>query len=204
MSLKVHGGLKTVDSDVFTAAVAVKEVLDAKFFDLHKLVDEMVHKVLERKPNITWDALAGLSTPEWRFPVAGSDISLYTLKAIEAVKEDSNVTVNPFGIGYNACFLPNRNGGEPLLRVFSDYAAIYEKVLVDEGAATPYGYWDNADPEEDVSDAEWVERGFAWNVLMEEPYIFYKSALTLRNPEPRDGAAQIEFQRFSKRLRRED
>lgn len=57
-----------------------------------------------------------------------------------------------------------------LLQLFTEQES-FKEVINNHKDVEYYGYWDNADPDEEVSDMEWKQRGKDWNVAMGETWI---------------------------------
>ena len=175
MSTKIYNGMRAVDRNPFRVQSRIKETLEpiflAKFDDaLKKAVSETGKRWDEVFPALfpnsapehaRWEQ--AIPEPASRFEIADT---LYTL--IVALQQTATHTFSDLDFGYEVLLLPNGRGvsDRPLVLLFSERGGEeYRKALVDANVAEEYGYWDNSDKPDGVTDAAWAERRRAWSKL---------------------------------------
>lgn len=169
MSTKIYDGMIAVDKNVFAAQRKIKEVIEPMFYDQFYAALDMVQKNTDK----TWLELFDLPRSEKRYAAWGGmigdeakyqlDFRLYDL--IETLQKDPRHTFSSLDFGYEVVLLPNGRGlsAEPLALLFSERGGnAYRSALIEADVLREYGYWDNADEPDDVTDAEWRQRRRAW------------------------------------------
>ena len=171
MSTKIYDGMIAVDKNVFTAQRKIKEVIEPMFYDQFYAALDMVRK----NPDKTWLELFEIFWSSryaaWGVKIGDEteyqlDFRLYDL--IETLRKDPRHTYSTLDFGYEVVLLPNGRGlsAEPLALLFSERGGnAYRSALIEADVLREYGYWDNADEPDDVTDAEWRQRGRAWSQL---------------------------------------
>jgi hypothetical protein len=85
-------------------------------------------------------------------------------------KEESSMVRSAFDPDCNLCIYPY--GGKFYARSFCDNVSLIVKNSLDflDGMAKveEYYYFDNTDPPDGISDAEWLERGEVWDSIMSD------------------------------------
>lgn len=172
MSIKIHDGLRATEQDVFQAARAARAVLEPAFFKKFKALVDKAKAAAAANPEATWDEALDL----WGegsysdHPIlshrGGVDCGVYGL--LDELSRVSTHTLSEVDIAYEVCFLENPTGGAPLVLVFGEQARLWRGLLLASGVVETYGYWDNADAEEDLSSEAWEERRLAWSVLKDK------------------------------------
>lgn len=168
MSTKIYDGLIANTKDPFEAARQIREVLDVIYAE--KLVElyEIVEK--HRKDGSTYAELNKeiliLDYESFEEPsktIISSDLT--TVKIVEKLKSCQQRTMCNYDIGYNVTFIENGNKGENLLvLIYSAYNGYMEEILK-SGVVSEYGYWNNTDEPDDVTEEEWEIRKKAWDKL---------------------------------------
>lgn len=171
MSTKIYDGMIAVDKNVFTAQRKIKEIIEPMFYDQFFAALDMVRK----SPDKTWLELFGLSCKgryeAWDTKIGDEDkyeldFRLYDL--IETLRKDPGHTFSSLDFAYEVVLLPNGRGlsAEPLVLLFSERGGnAYRAALIEADVLRDYGYWNNTDEPDDVTDAEWRQRRRAWSKL---------------------------------------
>lgn len=164
MSTKIYDGLIAVDADVFTVATRIREVLEASF--IAKFI-EMFKELEELPKGSTWD-----DTPHGMFrgkeEIEGHSLDFRLYQKIEELDKSKVWTFSDADIMYQVVILPNMAGGNPLVMIFGGESRKHIKTVIDAGIVKDYGYWDNSDSPEDVTDEEWEVRKKAWSSIYEK------------------------------------
>ena len=166
MSITIYDGLLARDSSPFAAARALRGVLEPEFLRRFKELADHCRDEILATPEVTWEELVGRRGPkakELAVETRSLEHSLHGI--ISELHESSDYTFSPAAISYNVALLENKAEGNPLVLVFGEHARAYRELLLQAGVVSAYGYWDNSDPDEDVSEAEWDERARAWTVI---------------------------------------
>jgi hypothetical protein len=158
-----------VDRNPFVVQRRIKEVLEP-LFHAH-MADAIM--TAETSAPATWAQTFRLSGAarydEWRGPITPSDNMAHEVyDLMRLLKGDPVRTFSQLDIGYDALLIPNGRGVtiEPLVLVFSERAGEeYRRALIDAGVVREYGYWNNTDGPEGISDREWNQREKAWGKL---------------------------------------
>jgi hypothetical protein len=91
--------------------------------------------------------------------VKGKETRNNVTEVWEEINELHNASLRSFdskSIGYDAVLLPHH-----LVLIFTEHT-VYRDMLINSGIVEEYGFWDNTDMPEDVSDADWVLRRHHW------------------------------------------
>ena len=171
MSTKIYDGMIAVEDNVFTAQRKIKEIIEPMFYDQFFAALDMVRE----NPDKTWLELFQIFWSSryaaWDTKIGDEteyqlDFRLYDL--IETLRRDPRHTFSSVDFGYEVVLLPNGRGlgVEPLALLFSERGGnAYRAALIEADVLREYGYWDNVDEPDDVTDAEWRQRGRAWSQL---------------------------------------
>lgn len=136
MSIKIYDGLRAVGrSDIFDTAEEIRTALDAAFF-------AAMDKAL---------GTLGSNAPKSYAAVH---------RRIVELDHEPTWTFDPLDIAYTATLLRGRDW--PLLLITGEKAGRYTESLVEAGVVERYGYWDNSDPEEGLTEQEWGLRRQDW------------------------------------------
>lgn len=164
MSIKIYDGLIAVDADVFTVATRIREVLEPSFI---AKFGEIFRELKELPEGSTWsDSPRGMFVGEEKISGHSLDFRLYS--KIEEYNRSKIWTFSDADIMYQVTILPNMAGGNPLVMVFGGESREYIKAILAAGVAKEYGYWDNTDSLEDVTDEEWITRKKAWSSIYDK------------------------------------
>lgn len=66
--------------------------------------------------------------------------------------------------------------------VYTQHTAWFEAWCAQAGVLE-YGYWDNTDPPEDMSEEEWAAREQAWAFMLAEPVSMQGFAIEVVSPD---------------------
>lgn len=158
MSTKIYDGLRGTIEDPFELAAAMRFVLEREFHERFRGLADAMEKL---DPGELAEALGGQADK----PLQKARIPSALHEAIQRVQESKTWTMSPLAIGYEVCLLPNGAGGAPLAMVYGETAGHYRALLLKTGVVEQYGYWDNTDPEEGVSEDDWATRKLAWTPI---------------------------------------
>lgn len=87
---------------------------------------------------------------------------------------------NPFdGLEFSLTFLPTP-GGQVLAMPFFQRNNYYD-ALLKTGWFEDFGYWDNTDQPEDVTDEQWLERRYLWEQALGKTWVPKRSGLTFEH-----------------------
>lgn len=158
MSIKIYDGLIATDKDVFTVAKRIREVLEPKFLNEWK---KIVQTVKSLPDTATWNDTEGYFYGQER--INKDTHSLF--KKIEELNRIPTITMENADIMYSVILIENSNGGNPLVLVFGSQSQENIKALIKSGVVEDYGYWNNTDEPENVTEEEWEERRKAWSSI---------------------------------------
>ena len=158
MSTKIYDGLISTTSDVFELNRKIRQVLEpvflGKFYNIYETVNSL--------PNdASWSDTGGLFYGADE--IDKNDYVLY--EKILKLHKTSMHTFSGADIMYDVLIIENFGNGNPLVMVFGEKSQEYIELLKTAGVVEEYGYWDNSDPDETVSDEEWETRKNAWKTL---------------------------------------
>lgn len=173
MSTKIYDGLIAVRKHPFTIQAQIKAVLEPHFLAKFRAASDHAEKHVGESWEEVFPGMFSTASPsaaEAAKPIPegkrARDTQLY--KLVELLYKTPTHTFTNLDFGYEAVLLPNGRGlvHSPLVLVFSERGGDdYRKALIDAGVVKEYGYWDNTDPEDGVSETEWDEREKAWSKL---------------------------------------
>lgn len=178
MSTKIYDGMIAVDKNPFTVMQRIKEVIEPMFYEQYFAAYEMVRAEFDKgEESKTWLELFGPFPTaddryaEWDRKISEDakfllDTKLY--KLIEALQDDPKHTFTSLDFAYRVILLPNGRGAgaHPLVLLFSERGGSeYRSALVDADVLEEYGYWDNTDQPDEITDKEWRHRKRAWDTL---------------------------------------
>lgn len=169
MSTVIYDGLRAVDTNLFVVREKINSVVQPIFFQEYDKLEKIVKTAGHRGE--TW--CQALNLPRHRFVKWETSINPimykeYLYDLIQEVHVNPMRNFSPADIAYSVHLLPNGLGvGEkPLILLFSERLGnTMRKALIDAGVVEEYGYWDNVDAEDGVSESEWQDRKQAWNLL---------------------------------------
>jgi hypothetical protein len=157
MSLTIYEGLRATANDPFEVARQVRAILEPMF---HAKFKSAYEKAKENKGSLWSEVFFGAS--ESTIPeLYRMDLDLYQI--VKNLHSSPQHTFSDLDFGYDVLLYKNAAGGNPLILVFGEKARDYRQLLITAGAAEDYGYWDNADEDEDVSAEDWATRKLAWS-----------------------------------------
>lgn len=171
LSVKFHGGLRVEAPDAFTAAKKLRPVMEEEFHKRFAIILAYAQKKKEEGTEPTLEAIFKVKNAQWQKPL--TDTYAHDIfgihSAMEQMYKNSDSRLSPLAFGYEVYFTASAIDDSFLCFVESDYEQVYRQALISAAVAQDYGYWDNADLPEDVSDEAWEERAQAWKPLMVEP-----------------------------------
>ncbi len=162
MSTKIYDGLVAVDANVFTVATRIREILAPAFI---ARFGEIFEELQDLPEGATWDDSNGMFTG--KEVISGHSLDFRLYKKIEELDKSKVWTFSDADIMYQVTILPNMAGGNPLVMVFGNESREYIKMIIDAGIVKEYGYWDNSDYPDDVTDEEWAVRKKAWSGIFD-------------------------------------
>lgn len=175
MSLTIYYGLSATASDPFEVAKQVRSVLEPAFHAKFKEANEKAKK----RVGSLWSDVFRLA-PKTVIPNEYR-ISYDLYQLVEMMHRKSEYTFSELNFAYDVVLYQNAAGGNPLVLVFGDNTREYTSLLVDSGVVTEYGFWNNTDPEEGVSEDDWAIREKAWSDFAEPELV--STALTITIPD---------------------
>lgn len=175
MSLTIYYGLRATTADPFEVAKQVRSVLEPVFHAKFKEANDKA----EKNVGSLWRNVFRLG-PKSEIPHEYR-ISYDLYEIVEKMHRKSEHTFSELNFAYDVVLYQNAAGGNPLVLVFGDNTREYISLLVESGVVTNYGYWNNTDPEEGVSEEEWNDREKAWSDFAEPELV--STALTISIPD---------------------
>ena len=158
MSTKIYDGLIATDKDVFLVAKRIRETLEPKFLNEWKKIAETVKTLPD---TATWNDTNGYFYGKEQI---NKDTRAIFRKIVE-LNRIPRITIENADIMYSVVLVENNNGGNPLVLVFGSQSQENIKALIKSGVVEDYGYWNNTDEPEDVTEEEWEERRKAWSLI---------------------------------------
>ena len=140
MSIKIYDGLRAAQSaDPFVVAAQIRAVLEPAFFaELDLALDTLGEEAPRSLVEIT-NRIAELDQRRFH-------------------------TFDPLDLGYRVMLLPGTE--RPLIMLFGKKDRRWIKKLIDSGVAEDYGYWDNTDPQESLTEDQWEARRLDWGTAL--------------------------------------
>lgn len=175
MGLAIYYGLRATVSDPFEVAKQVRSVLEPAFHAKFKEANDRAEKNI----GALWSDVFRLGE-ETEIPHEYR-ISHDLYRIVEKMHRKSEYTFSELNFAYDVVLYQNAAGGNPLVLVFGDNTREYTSLLVERDVVTEYGYWNNTDPEEGVSEEEWMTRAKAWSDFAEPELV--STALTITIPD---------------------
>lgn len=174
MSTKIYTGQIGVHLNAFVVCKGIRDVIEPLFKQKYfNAIDTA--KANEGK---TWTEVfdligTGRLAEKWSYPIKYSlfDTPRDVYRLIEELRTFPTHTFSFLDFGYSVSVLANGRGpfpssNPPLVLVFSERAGDeYRQALEDANVVREYGYWNNTDQPDYVTDAEWEERKKAWDFL---------------------------------------
>lgn len=172
MSISIYQGLRVTDpatchpipsTGVFHAAAALRKACGQVFFDrLYELFHTVDAHVLELSPE--------------RSAQPGARIRALAV-SVGTLHRQSERTLDALDLGYDITLLDGGSPDEPdqsdpalLALVTGEHASeLYIPALTEAGLAQPYGWWNNTDGPDGVSDAQFALRKQHWQHALTSP-----------------------------------
>lgn len=172
MSTKIYDGMIATTWNTFELNNRIRGVIEPmfkqKYFDAVNLA--------RKSAGQSWADVfqlrhGGKLEEKWDFPIEDKlwDTPRNVWQIIEDLRTFPARTFSDFDFGYSISVLENgiRPDNPALVLLFSEREAgdEYRKALFGSGVVREYGYWNNTDQPEFISDAEWEDRKKAWSLL---------------------------------------
>ena len=168
MSTKIYDGLRAVDRDPFVVARRIRDVLEPWYIER---VKNTVAAALGAHETTYSEAFRFDLPPSFRerwdkpIPTFSWDVARDVVTIVDELFDSATHTFSDLDFGYQVVLLPNGLGddSEPLVLLFCETGGReLRNALMDAGIVTDYGYWDNTDHPDEVTDEAWDERRRAW------------------------------------------
>lgn len=187
MSVKIYDGMIAVDKDPFVAAQNIRKVIEPIFFEKFKVIYD-AYKELESGSK--WNDLPRYFDNDELLPKIGLDV--YIHRKMAELDRSAQWTFSDADIFYNVTLVPNSiPDGNPLLMLFSDKSNDYVPALIKSGVVQEFGYWDNSEEPEGVTEEEWVERKNSWGALVEDDLTPAQAGLCFSSPSSMDTSLRL-------------
>lgn len=173
MSTKIYTAYRAVSTDPFEVGRQIRKLFNPIFFKGVMKIEETI----ESRPEDTLQDIFWLPKPLKK----GRWIEKSAFDVIETLKNQSTHTFSDADISYEVVLMPSAADNRVLLIVFSE-CGLYEKALDKSELFEDFGYWDNTDPDEDVTEAEWKHREKSWGYLIEDDETPASIGLSITNP----------------------
>lgn len=146
MSTKIYNGMRAVGTtDPFAVARHVRRVCTPVYFDLiWSAVSDHMRELVE----------------------TGKPFAKYLLEVLNRIDEldaSTQRTFDPLDVKYKVALLSGPD--QPLLNVFGENPRPYLNALLQSGIED-YGYWDNSDRPEELTQAQWDKRRDDWGIAL--------------------------------------
>lgn len=206
MSVKIYEGLRAAkDTDPFTLAQEIRSVTEHLFYEkiaaysyeIQHLFeerdlsdDDRLDKVLSRMQSLRWLDERDVERIEGRFSrevLSREREHEMIWGCVQYFHEHPVRTFSPLDFGYEVHLLPSTLPTRPLALVYSE-SKDYLSALLDKGVVEEYGYWDNSDRAEDISEEEWSQRRKDWGILIDSHSSTSSQSLHLNHPSRLDVA----------------
>lgn len=162
MSIRIHHGLRALDSDPFVIGRRVRESLEPVFLNYF---EDFYKQAMEAPEGTTWDELflfAGSNKPIKRY---SADSKLHSI--IRRLHDSVRSSFCDLDIGYSVSLIENGAKENPLVFVSGERANEYRELLIADGVVESYGYWDDADRPNRMSATDWLKRKEAWSPVFD-------------------------------------
>ena len=166
MSIKIYSGMKAYTKDVFKLSSDIRDVLEPIFLDkFFKIYSDYLDLFSSTNNDVQLNSL-----PEYFWEstekISKSRLDYFLYNHIKKLHESDEFSLSKADIFYDVVLLPNGVPDEyPLVLVFGESSHEYEEKLKEKGVLKDYGYWDNSDPEENVSEEDWEKRKLEWGSI---------------------------------------
>jgi hypothetical protein len=171
VSTKIYDGMIATDHNALEVGNRIRAVIEPifkqKYFDA---VDRAHANV-----GMTWADVfhlhgTGKLKEKWDFPIEDNlyETPRHMYHLIQELRDFPTWTYTEYDFGYSVSILENGNGiaCRPLVLLFSEaFGKEYRQALEDAGVVEEYGYWNNTDQPDYLTDAQWDEREKAWDKL---------------------------------------
>ena len=144
MSIKIYNGMRAAGTtDPFVVARHVRRVCGPVYFDLlwSAIAEPIREQVQTKRPKYLLDVL----------------------DKIDELDSTKQRTFDPLDVKYQVVLLPGPD--RPLLNVFGEHTEPYIDALIESGVED-YGYWNNSDPPEELTQAQWDKRRDDWGAAL--------------------------------------
>jgi hypothetical protein len=156
MSLTIYEGLRATASDPFEVGLQIRSVLEPVFHEKFKAAYEKA----KLNKGVPWSKAFFVDNDS---VIQESTIDLQLYRIVKKLHRDPRHTFSDLDFAYDVLLYKNAAGGNPLILVFGENAREYRELLISAGVAEDYGYWDNSDEDENVSEEDWATRKLAWS-----------------------------------------
>lgn len=167
MSIKIYNGMKARKNSPFEIATQIRNVLEPVFLKDFKSIYLEYKNAISVNKNLAWDDVNYYFDDKQeieRIEKLIIDSVLYD--KMSELHNDNRNTFSKADIFYDIGIYPNGIDGEhPLIMVFGEKANYYNNILLNSNVVEEYGYWDNSDPPESISDSQWAQRKQEWGIL---------------------------------------
>lgn len=161
MSAKIYDGLISTEPDLFKLGDQIRHVLEPLFIVEFGSIYQEIQDIPEGGK---WSDSSLFFRENELIPDERTVELIYD--KVEQLNDSPMRTLSDADICYSVCVLKNMGGGNPLVMVFGENSREYTNALLESGVVKEYGYWDNSDPDEDLSEDEWDKRKIAWGELL--------------------------------------
>ncbi len=170
MSTKIYIGLISNTKNVWELREQIKGIVEPIF---QAEYEKLVTIALEHEGE-SWMSVMRLlpfSYSHWDFPIdtrSSRDVRTKVFKLVKELHASALRTLTNADIAYSVHILPNGLGKtlEPLVLLFSEgLGDKMRQALIDAKVVSEYGYWDNTDRPDYVTQMEWNKRKKAWDLL---------------------------------------
>lgn len=173
MSVRIHDGLRSIAkddnghiiTDPFLIGVKIREVLEPLFF-------EKFENALEDK----------MKMREFCDLVEVSFEQNVLHRKFKGEKYDF-VDLYEANIGYEVTLFPSR------LLLISSGVREYTNALIEQGIIEEYGYWTDADEDDEIDEESWAQREKDWSVIFDNDS--FNIGLKFRFPDKIDTMVKI-------------
>lgn len=164
MSTKIYNGLRTRHANVFASAKLIRETIEPMF---HQAFNDALI-IARANPDKTWGDVFDLprGTTLSKEKIGNSELIHKLYNTVRELRESPIVNFSMLDFGYTVLLLPNAAGDNALALLFGERLGdAMRDSLKSKGVVEEYGYWNNTDAPDDVSETDWEERELAWSKL---------------------------------------
>jgi len=171
MSTKIYDGLRATDFNPFDVAKNIRAVMEPIFHE--EFTNHL--KLAQSREGETWGRVFDLPhTPyyaKWvdkviKFKPWDTTDDLHEL--LELLQHSKVHTFSSLDFGYEVGLFKNITPGDtrPLILIYAERLKYkYIDALKEQHVVTEYGYWNNTDQPDELTEAEWKEREKAWDAF---------------------------------------